>query len=364
MVIRLLLVVPLLMMAMGATGTASPAPQRFQDLRAKPAGATAAAGEFSKLTPLAGTESQQAWEKRRVELRREWEGIIGPLPPVAERVPLNVEIVSREELDVYTRLLIRYDIDTKTRTEAYLLLPKRAVDEKSPRPAMVCLHPTSPATIRTAVGLEGREQVHYALQLVRRGYVCIAPRNFLWEAPGQTWQQAADRVIASGWNTGMARMVFDAIRATDVLVDRPEVDKKRIGTIGHSLGGKEALYHAALDERIVAAIACEGGVGLKFSNWEADWYLGKQIQAADFSHDNHEVMSLIAPRAMLIIGGESADGARSWPYVEACLPVWRLYGAESRIGLLRHDEKHNFPSAGPMRERVWEWLDAQMKPRP
>jgi hypothetical protein len=203
--------------------------------------------------------------------------------------------------------------------------------------------------------------VHYALQLVRRGYVCIAPRNFLWEGEGQTWQQAADRVIASGWKTGMGRMLFDAIRATDVLLEQREVDGKRIGTIGHSLGGKEALYHAAFDDRILAAISCEGGVGLKFSNWEADWYLGKQIQSPAFTHDNHEVMSLIAPRAILIIGGESADGAKSWPYVEACLPVWRLCGAEERVGLLRHEEKHNFPSPGAKRQRVWEWLDEQMR---
>ena len=187
----------------------------------------------------------------------------------------------------------------------------------------------------------------------------------MWEVEGQTWQQAAERVARDGaWKTGMARMVFDAIRATDVLIERPEVDAKRIGTIGHSLGGKKALYHAAFDQRIVAAISCEGGVGLKFSNWEADWYLGQQIQSPDFRHDNHEVMSLIAPRALLVIGGESADGTQSWPIIEACLPVWRLYDAEDRLGLLRHDEKHNFPSPGPRRDRVWAWLDAQMKARP
>jgi dienelactone hydrolase len=340
----------MMVLGMVALGGAGPA---FPEMRARPA----TAGEFAPVTPLGGTETCQTWEKRRAELRREWEQIIGPLP--AERTPLNVEEVSREELADHTRVLVRYAVDPKTRTEAFLLLPKGA-DAKSPRPAMVCLHPTSPATIRTVVGLEGREQVHYALQLVRRGYVCIAPRSFLWEVDGQTWQQAADRVIASGWKTGMSRMTFDAIRATDVLIERPEVDKMRIGTIGHSLGGKEALYHAAFDERIVAAISCEGGVGLKRSNWEADWYLGKQIKSPAFHHDNQEVMALVAPRALLVIGGESADGARSWPFVEACLPAWRLYDAEDRLGLLRHAAKHNFPSAGATRERVWEWLDAQV----
>jgi dienelactone hydrolase len=339
-----------MLMAMAATG----AGRRFEGLRERPA------GQFQALPPLGGTETRAAWERQRIELRRAWDDIIGPLPVPAQRVPLNTEIISTEDLQDHTRLRLRYSVDARTRTEAYLLLPNGA-GEKSPRPAMVCLHPTSKATMRTVVGLEGREQVHYALHLVRRGYVCIAPRNFLWEVEGETWQQAAERVKRDGWRTGMARMVFDAIRATDVLLERPEVDPKRVGTIGHSLGGKEALYHAAFDERIVASISCEGGVGLKLSNWEADHYLGAQIRSPDFRHDNHEVMSLIAPRALLVIGGESADGAFSWPFIEACLPVWRLHGAEERLGLLRHDEKHNFPAPGPVRERVWEWLDAQMK---
>ena len=333
----------LMMVAMAGAGP------KFEELRERPA------GDFPALPALGGTESRAAWAGRRVELRRAWDEIIGPLP--AQRAALKTEIVSTEELPDHSRVLLRYNVDEKTRTEAYLLLPKGFARK---RPGMVCLHPTSKATLRTVVGLEGREQVHYALQLVRRGYVCIAPRNFLWEAEGETWQQAAERVKRDGWKTGMARMVFDAIRATDVLLERPEVDPKRVGTIGHSLGGKEALYHAAFDERIAAAISCEGGVGLKLSNWEADWYLGGQIKSPEFGRDNHEVMSLIAPRALLVIGGESADGAFSWPFIDACLPVWRLYGAEERLGLLRHDEKHNFPSPGPMRERVWEWLDAQL----
>ena len=334
------------------TGGAGP---MFEQLRDKPQ------KTFEPLPALDGTESLDKWERRGRELREAWESVLGPMP---QRVPLHAEVVSTEEQPDHRRIRLRYNVDAKTRTEAYLLLPNEPGGINGPasrRAAMVCLHPTTPATIRTAVGLEGREAIHYALHLVRRGYVTIAPRNFLWEVPGQTWQQAAERVIKDGWRTGMARMVFDAIRATDVLLERPEVDPKRIGTIGHSLGGKEALYHAAFDERIVAAISCEGGVGLKLSNWDADWYLGKQIVAPKFVRDNHEVMALIAPRSLLVIGGESADGAQSWPFIEACLPVWRLYGAPERLGLLRHEHGHNFPPPGDERELVWEWLDAQMK---
>jgi hypothetical protein len=335
-----------------AAGIAS-AGRQFEDLRVRPD------GELPKVTPLTNTQTREAWELYRPKLREQWQAILGPFPP---RVPLEVETLSTEKLDDHTRILLRYNVDDRTRVEAYLLIPPNASGDLK-APGMVCLHPTNAATIRTAVGLEGRESVHYALHVVRRGYVCIAPRNYLWEVPGESYQQAADRVRRDGrWKTGMARMIWDAIRATDVLAERPEIDPKRLGTIGHSLGGKEALYHAAFDDRIVAAISCEGGVGLPMGNWDAAWYLGDQIKSPDFHHDNQELMSLIAPRAILIIGGESADGAKSWPYVEACLPVWRLYDAEDRVGLLRHNDKHDFPHPGPRRDLVWQWLDAQMKP--
>ena len=93
-------------------------------------------------------------------------------------------------------------------------------------------------------------------------------------------------------------------------------------------------------------MSCEGGIGLSFSNWDAEWYLGKQIHRPGFHHDHHELLALVAPRAFLLIGGESADGAQSWPYMEAALPVWRLFGAEDRLGLLRHAHGPRFPAAG------------------
>lgn len=311
--------------------------------------------------PLDVPKDRAAWEARRTELRRQWETILGPMP---KRVPLEPQVVSREELPDHTRLLVRYRNDAGSDNDAYVLLPKGkdGTPLTGPLPGAVCFHATSATSLRDPVGLAGRESVHYALHLVRRGYVCVAPRNFLWAVPGRSYQQAAEDLFRRGpFTTGMAKMVWDGIRAVDLLLDRPEVDPKRIVTIGHSLGGKEALYLAAFDDRVAVAVSCEGGVGLSFSNWDADWYLGKQIKSPQFAHDNHEVLALIAPRALLLIGGESADGAKSWPYVETCLPAWRLYRDEERLGLLRDKGGHNFPEPGPDRERVYGWLDQMLK---
>ncbi len=129
-----------------------------------------------------------------------------------------------------------------------------------------------------------------------------------------------------------------------------EVDPGRIGAAGHSLGAKEVLYLAAFDLRVKAAVSSEGGVGTTFSNWDAPWYLGTPA----VGHEHHELLGLAAPRAFLLIGGESADGARSWPFVAAALDVYRLYSHTGRIGLYDHGQGHTVP---PLAEqRVYEWL--------
>lgn len=339
----------------------------FAELRRPPEPAPAGPALSPLLVDSGGgvVTTRRAWDRRRAQLRREWDEILGPLP---RRVPLQPREVSREELPDHTRLLLRYDTAPGEAGEAYLLLPPHS-ERKCP--GMVVLHQTTGETIREPVGLAGRPSMHIALQLVRRGYACVVPRNFLWSQPGKGLEAITDQVLhgvpgrdpaaSTVWKTGMARMLWDGIRATDLLAARPEVDAKRIGAIGHSLGGKEALYLAAWDDRIRACVSCEGGVGLKFSNWEAPWYLGPQIRAPGFRHDHHEVLSLVAPRAFLLVGGESADGAASWPYVAANLPVWRLRGAEERLGLLRHGGGHDYPPAGPAQETLFAWLERWLR---
>lgn len=296
------------------------------------------------------------WAPRRVKLLKIWHDVIGPFPDHVP--PLDVKVISTERLADHTRTLVRYQSDPDLTNDAYVLTPNDPLPAGGKRPGMVVLHPTTPRTIDDPVGISGRESVQNALHLVRRGYVCVVPRNFLWLRPNVSYQAATEHALgAEPWTTGMAKMTWDAMRATDLLLAQPNVDADRIGTIGHSLGGKEALYHAAFDERIKAAVSCEGGVGVHFSNWEASWYLGGKVKSPEWTRDHHELIALIAPRPLLIIGGESADGAKTWPYIEANLPLWRLFGAEDRIGLLRHTFKHDFPPPGKERDAVYQWLD-------
>ena len=94
-------------------------------------------------------------------------------------------------------------------------------------------------------------------------------------------------------------MLYDSLVAVDILAALPEVDAARIGCVGHSLGAKETLYLAAFDERVKATVSSEGGIGTKFSNWDAAWYLGPSIKEPSFTHEHHELLALAAPRPVL-----------------------------------------------------------------
>jgi hypothetical protein len=123
--------------------------------------------------------------------------------------------------------------------------------------------------------------------------------------------------------------------------------------VGHSLGAKEAFYLAAFDDRVKVAVSNEGGIGINFSNWDAPWYLDKNIHK--FGHEHHEVLALVAPKPFLLIGGESADGEKSRPYIKSVFPVYDLYGDKRQnIEFYNHGQGH---SPTPFSEKLtYNWL--------
>jgi len=220
-------------------------------------------------------------------------------------------------------------------------------------------------TIRQPAGLEGPPEMHVGLHLAQRGFVAICPRCCIYGYRGQTWAHAVRALAEShpGWR-GMGKMAWDASRAADVLTSLPFVDPQRLGCIGYSLGGKGALFAAAFDERFRATVSSEGGIGLAFCNWRADYYLGPPIREPGFPLENHEVLALIAPRAFLLLGGEASDGDRSWSFIEAVWPLYRLLGAGDRVGLFNHRQGHAFPPAAQARAYTWleHWLSEAKNP--
>lgn len=302
--------------------------------------------------------SLRQWQPARARLREEWLKFLGPMP--TERPVVRLEVMKEDRPEGCVRQLVRYLAESDEPVEGYLLRPDSKSSER--RSGIVALHQTSNASIDEIAGVSGAEAQHLGLQLCRAGHVVFCPRCYLWQTPPKYQIDVKSTVDyfrkRHPQTLGMHKMLFDAQRGVDVLVSLPDVDPKRIGAVGHSLGAKEALYLAAFDERVKAAVASEGGIGFSSTNWKDPWYLGPGIEAPDFSLNHHQLLALIAPRPFLILGGESgrgaADGVRSWPYVEAALPVYRLYGEPARLGLLNHHQGHSIPPDA--RLKLMEWL--------
>jgi dienelactone hydrolase len=299
----------------------------------------------------------EAWQRRREAIRRWWLDFLGALPG-EQRVP-SLTILEEEQVDGVIRQRVRYEVEPGELTEAYLLKPAAPGGR---RPGAVVFHSTVGCSIRQPAGVEmekGAEKA-FGLGLAQRGYVAFCPRNYLW--PENRKFSATDAVARfrrrHPGSKGMAKMLFDGVAALNILAGLPEVDPKRLVAVGHSLGAKETLYLAAFDDRLRAAVSSEGGIGIRLSNWDAPWYLGDEVRRASFGHDHHELLALAAPRPLLFLAGESgnaADGIRSWPFLEAALPVYQLYGGRPHLGLFDHRQGHSVPPEAE--RRIYEWLE-------
>lgn len=314
------------------------------------------------LTPLwnpAVPLTKESWSVRREELRKLWFDTLGPMPPRPESTA--VRVLRTDDLPDVTRQLIEYEAEPQLRVQAYLLRPK-GPDKPRSRGGIVALHPTTTETIEPIAGVVGEPVRHLGLKLAQNGFIVICPRCFLWQDVAN-YQEAVVRFQQRHPRTkGMHKMLYDAQRALDILLAQSDVDPARIGAVGHSLGAKEALYLTALDDRVQAAVASEGGLGLKSTNWDAPWYLGPEINEPGFPRNHHELVALIAPRPFLVIAGEqgngAADGDRSWPYLLAARPVYQLDTDIPALGILNHRRGHPLPLE--LVPRAIEWLDVSL----
>jgi dienelactone hydrolase len=316
-----------------------------------------------RIAPLLRTADGQEiltveqWQQQRSVIESAWRSFLGAMP---KPQGLNLTILKSEQSGTVTRQLIEYDAEPGQRVQGYLLRPTGVSGRL---PAIVGLHQTTDSSIDEIAGVSGRDAMQLGLKLAQRGFVVMCPRCFLWQDVSSLNHAVAKHRQRNPQALGMAKMLYDAQRAVDVLESLDDVDHNRIGSIGHSLGAKEVLYLAAFDQRIKASVFCEGGIGFRSTNWDAPWYLGSAIQDPKFALNHHQLLALIAPRPFLVIGGESgpgaADGDRSWVLLNAAIPVWKLYSPQSRLGLLNHHQGHAIPE--DTFEKMSEWLSVYLR---
>ncbi|MFO0936711.1 MAG: alpha/beta fold hydrolase [Gemmataceae bacterium] len=269
---------------------------------------------FLAFLPVPGSSdpnSQQAYVKdllsQRKEIRKKMERVMGPFPSDDRRVPLEIKTLSEEKLDGYIRRKITFRAEAGDRVPAWLLIPlggpAGSARPAGPRPAMLCLHQTVAIGKDEPVGLGRQESKKQALHLVKRGYICLAPD---YPSFGEYRYDFKSSPFASG----SMKAIWNCSRAIDLLESMPEVDRKRIGVIGHSLGGHAGMFAAAFDDRIAVVVTSCGFTGFhhyyggNLKGWTSDRYMPRI--ASDFGNDPRkmpfdfeDVLTAIAPTAVL-----------------------------------------------------------------
>lgn len=291
----------------------------------------------------------EEWKAESTVRRKRFQTLLGPMPPVG-LAPL-VQVLSSEIVEGVERREIRIEVEPDVFMNAYLLIPQSDIANEvlrdGKRPGIVALHPTTSSNIDEIAGVQADGPRATGLEFAKSGYVVICPRCYLWQDVTQ-FQEATERHQKRHPQArGIAKMVFDARRALDVLLDLDVVDETRVGAFGHSLGAKEVLYLMAADPRVLSGVASEGGVSIPSTNWDAPWYLGKPPRLEGEDWDHHELLSLIAPRDLLILGGErgagAADGSSSLETLAAAEKAWKLYAAPSSGGAKQLSENASKP---------------------
>lgn len=154
----------------------------------------------------------------------------------------------------------------------------------------------------------------------------------------------------AAWSWGISRL----IDGLELVQSKINANLERIAISGCSYAGKMALFGGALDERIALTIAQESGGG-GVTAWRISDQLGhvEKIATTNYSwfmprlkeqfngqpnklpYDHHELIAMIAPRAVLVLGNPDYEWlADESGYIStrAAMEVWKAMGIEDRIG--------------------------------
>jgi dienelactone hydrolase len=333
----------------------------------------------SDLVPLLGEgtnriTSTAAWEAKRQQLASTIQQILGR-PTNLKRPALEVQELGVEELDGYTRRHLKIKTEPDDWIPAYLLVPQKLA---APRvPAMICLHQTMPQGKGEICGISGDPEMAFAVELVKRGYVCIAPDVIGFGERITKGKQPYDNNIVffrkhPAWSC-MGKMNWDVSRVIDYLETLPFVDPKRIGSIGHSHGAYGTLFATAFDPRIAAAVASCGFTTFRSDPKPERWshltplipQLGFYLpDVASIPFDWQHVLALAAPRKLFVW---YTTGDAIFPrtdnlddLLKDVQSVYALYGASNAVTWRFADGPHKFPRA--QREAAYDWLDKNLKP--
>ncbi|CAG4989858.1 hypothetical protein DYBT9275_00396 [Dyadobacter sp. CECT 9275] len=258
---------------------------------------------------LKPVKNKKDLQEKRKQVLEGMQDVMGKLPYNPKAAVPVLRIADSIKTDKYTRYTIAFDVAENEPVSAYLYIPVAGNRHKFP--AMLALHPTNALGMKSVDGQGTVENRGYAKELAERGYVVIAP-DYPSFGDAKDYNFKTDR-----YESATMKGIFNHMRCVDILASRKEVDPDRIGVIGHSLGGHNAMFVAAFDPRLKVVVTSCGWTLFDYYNigeeaskkyggrlgpWAQERYMplfrdkygldGKKIP---FDFDG--VIAVIAPRA-------------------------------------------------------------------
>lgn len=197
-----------------------------------PAAFAAATGTLTSLVPFRRGAVMDKWSRVRGSPR-------GPAPPPHAR------LISTHREPTYTGRLMLLQVEADYWEKIYVMTPPG----EHQRPLPVVIVPYYDVDTPAGINLGGRNYLppgvrSFALLAVQQGCMAIAVRWF-GESYGEGYAEAvANLAMRHPDSTGLGKWVWGARRLLDWMETQPEMDRARIGMIGHSLGRQDdALCH-------------------------------------------------------------------------------------------------------------------------
>lgn len=314
-------------------------------------------------------QTPENWQRRRQQILAGMEAAMGPLPDRSELPNFDPQTTETLSGEGFRRVTIHFVAEPGDRIPADVYYPD-PLPAEGKLPAVVALHPTGALGKRIVAGDGPLPNRQYAVELAQRGYVVIAP-DYPSFGEYKDYDFASDRYIS-----GSMKGIFNHMRCVDYLVSLPEVDPERIGVIGHSLGGHNAMFVGVFDERIKVIVSSCGWTpfhdyyGGKIQGWTSDRYMPLLRDKYELNpdlvpFDFYEVVAALAPRHFFSSSPKEdsnfdVNGVRK--AIPRALGVYTLLNAAEQLQVRYPDCEHDFPTE--TREEAYSFIDGALAHTP